>query len=93
MKKGIEALRSFLSYKKGKIPVKGYGQHGGVVGNPSFPSVNPVIVIVVADEDTARTLVDFVPDSVIVGKLRKHILETGSSGLIDDISKALGRGY
>ncbi len=66
---------------------------GGVVGRSGSPTAQgaitvqppPVSVIVVFTQEEAEALGRQIPNSVIAGKVRQHVRETGTTGLVGDI--------
>lgn len=45
---------------------------------------NKTIYIVLSEED-ANKIASSIPDSIIIDKVRKHVKQTGSSGLAGDV--------
>jgi hypothetical protein len=81
---------------------RGYAGGGvvGVVASPiasqgqtNISNTKPPVIIVVADEETARVIGNQIPNSVIGRKTIAHVKETGASGLAGEIDKALSGGY
>lgn len=52
-----------------------------------------VVVLVLLGEDLATKLAEQTSETVIVNKVRDHVLKTGSAGLAGTIREALGDTY